>query len=168
MAAPLQSRITRSISPKSIFEDLQGKVAATTDFSTGDLLIWNATNVAVELPTVETQGSTFLGISDVSVLDGVLKGPYTGITDNNAATPSYEIKGPIYGVYAMVVLKTGESLALGGAVYLDPATGTRGVAASGTKQIGTYVGATAISGSAAGLQIEVLLGSRFPADTLKF
>jgi hypothetical protein len=167
MAGPLVSKITRSISPKSIFEDLQGKVAATTDFSTGDLLVWDASQKVI-LPSAETEGSTFLGISDVTVVDGVIKGPYTGITDNNAAVPSYQILGPKYGVYALCVLKTGESLAIGGSVYLDPATGTRGVAASGTKAIGVYVGNSAISSSAAGLEIEVLLGARFPNDVLKF
>lgn len=168
MSGPLQSKITRSISPKAIFEDLQGKVSATASYSTGDLLSWDSTNNVILIPTSETQGSTFLGISDVTVVDGVIKGPYTGITDNNAAQPSYQILGPKYGVYALCILKTGESLAIGGSVYLDPATGTRGVAASGTKAIGVYVGNSAISSSAAGLQIEVLLGARFPNDVLKF
>lgn len=167
MAAPNQSRISRMIAPKEIFEDLQGKTAATTSYATGDLLSWDSTNAIVKLPTVEGDGSTFLGISDVTVVNGHLKQVYVG-TDCDAAVPSYEIKGPTYGVYAKVVLKTGDSLAIGAAVYLDPATGSRGVTASGTKTIGNYVGNAAVVSAAAGTEIEVLLGARFPNDVLKF
>lgn len=166
MAAPLKSRIVLSMAPKEVFEDLQGKVAATTTYYTGDLLCWDSTNHIVYLPSSETNGSTFLGISDVSVVSGTIKQTYTG-TDVSSV-PSYEIKGPTYGVYAQLTLKTGDSLAIGDYVYLDPASGTSNVQASGTKPIGIYVGNAAVSSAAAGTQVVCLLGARFPNDTLKF
>lgn len=163
-----QSKITRSMAPKQIFADLTGKVAATTNFTTGDLLCWDSTNNIVYLPTAEANGSTFLGISDSAVVNGVLQGPYTGITDNNSAIPSYVIPGPFYGVYAKATLKTGDSLAVGAVVYLDPASGAQNVSASGTKAIGVYEGASAISSAAAGTVIEFAVMARYPLDTIKF
>jgi hypothetical protein len=165
--APRHSRIVLTTAQKAIFQDLQGKVASTTDFNTGDLLCWDSTNHIVYLPTAESNGSTFLGISDVSVNEGVILPTYQG-TDNSASQPSYEIMGPVYGVVARLILKTGDSLNIGDYVYLDPTTGTQNVQASGTKAIGTYVGSAAVSSAAAGTQVLVLLGARFPNDTLKF
>lgn len=167
MAAPTTSKIKRTIAQKEIFEDLQGKIAATASWETGALLVWDATNAVVKVPAAETEGNTFLGITDNTVVSGVLKQSYIG-TDNSASIPSYEIAGPSYGVVAQVVLKTGDSLAIGASVYLDPASGQNNVQASGTKAIGCYVGNVAISSAAAGTTIQVLLGARFPNDVLKF
>lgn len=168
MAAPKQSKIVLGgAQAKCIFEDLQGKVASTTSFNTGDLLCWDATNHIVYLATAEGNGSTFLGMSDVSVTSGHLLSPYQG-TDVDASQPSYEILGPKYSCQVLCVLKTGDSLNIGDSVYLDVATGTRGVTASGTKAIGIYAGRAAVSSAAAGTEIIVLLGARFPNDSLKF
>lgn len=161
-----KNTVRRVISTKSIFVDIKGKLAATADIAQGDLVIWNDTLNQVVLPAAEADGATFLGVMAISVQDGVPVGPYTGLTDVNAAVAQGAILGPQFGDVYACVLKNGDSLAPGDLVYLDPATGTRGVQAAGTKAIGIYQGA-AITGDGV-KEIEVLIGARHPGDTLRF
>lgn len=158
------NNIVREIAPKSIFDDASAVTSATEDFNQGDLLVLDSG--VIKKAAAEADGATFLGVSKISVVDGKLLSPYSG-TAVDAAQAKGVLCGPVYGVVAKLILKTGEALAVGGLVYLDPATGGRGVAASGTKAIGVYQGA-AIASAVAGQQIEVLVGARFPQDALKF
>lgn len=159
--------IVKSIAPKSVFDDASAVTSTTADFEQGDLLIFNDTTNVIEKPTLETQGNTFLGIAQQTVIDGKVKSPYIG-TAVDASQAIAPIAGPVYGVVAKLVAKTGITLAPGDLIYLDPATGARGVTnAGGTKAIGIYQGA-AVASTVAGQEIECLIGCRFGGDTLKF
>ncbi len=116
-------------------------------------------------PAAETEGSTFLGVARVSIVLGKIASPYN--TDVVASQAIQDIPGPVYGVIAKCVLKTGDSVNPGDDIYLDPGTGTRGVTVTGTKSIGLYQG-PAIAGAAAGTEIPVLIGCRAKNDSLKF
>lgn len=158
------NRIVRTVNQSSVFPDATHEVIATSTFNQGDLLIYASGTMQVRLPTAESEGAWFVGIAVESIKDGKLLSPY--ITDVSASAGLSHIAGPVFGVVAKLVLKTGDSLNPGDVVYLDPASGAYHVQASGTKAVGIYQGGV-ISGAAAGTQIEVLLGCRFPDDTLK-
>lgn len=151
---------------KSLFPSALKVVTSAVSFEQGDFLVFDDTNNRLKVPAAEAEGSTFLGIAEVTVVSGKLATPYTG-TAVDAANAISDIPGPAYNVVVKAVSKTGDAWAPGDAVYLDPATGTAGVTVSGTKAIGTYQGAV-IASATAGQQIEVLIGCRHPNDTLKF
>lgn len=160
---------TREVNSSSVFMSAINVISSAVSFNQGDLLVFTSNLLA--LPAAESDGATFLGAAVVSIASGKLVNPYTGIPDADTSMAASDISGPVYGSVFKCTLKTGSSLLSGGAVYLDPATTAtdgikNGVQPTGTKQIGVYVG-PAVSGSAAGLQIEVLLGTRFPGDALK-
>ena len=162
---PGKNTIVRSVAPKSIFESAKAVIDNTVTFDQGDLLVFDDTNNLLKKPAAETVGLTFLGVARVSIVLGKLASPYN--TDVVASQSIQDIPGPVYGVVAKCVAKTGITINPGDPIYLDPATGTRGVTNTGTKQIGIYQGKH-IVGTAAGLEIEVLIGARHPGDTLKF
>jgi hypothetical protein len=160
-----KNTIVKSVCRSAVFDDVQPLIDATVSFNQGDFLILDTTNHLIAKPSAETDGATFLGVAVETIALGKLKKPYS--TDVDAATAISAVAGPVHGVEAQAVLKTGSTLTVGGLVYLDPATATNGVAATGTKAIGVYTGAQgAISGSAAGLVINVKIGHRFPGDSL--
>lgn len=160
-----KNTIVRSVAPKSLFESAKSVISAAVSFNQGDLLVFDGAANLLKKPALETEGITFLGVARVSIVNGKLESPYN--TDVVSSQALQDIPGPVFGVVAKCVLKTGDTIAPGDDVYLDPATGTRGVTVTGTKSIGTYQG-IAIAGAAAGTEIEVLIGCRFPTDVLKF
>ena len=150
------NNITRMVAPKSIFESAINVISSSVSFNQGDLLVFDDTNNVLKKPAAETEGATFLGVARVTIVNGKLASPYN--TDVVASQSISDIPGPQYGVVAKLVLKTGDSIAPGDKVYLDPATGTTGVTVTaGTKPIGIYQGKT-LSSVAAGTLIEVLIG----------
>jgi hypothetical protein len=159
------NNITRSVAPKSIFEDAQALLTSSVSFNQGDLLVLDTTNHVLKKPAAEAEGSTFLGVAIVSIVNGKIVSPYN--TDVVASQAVQAIPGPKFGVIAKLVLKTGDSINPGDLVYLDPGTGTTGVTVTGTKAIGIYQG-KALASVAAGTQIEVLVGARAGGDILKF
>ena len=160
------NNIVRSVSPKSIFESALNVIDATSTWEQGDILVFDDTANLIKKPAAEADCSTMLGIARVSITNGKLVSPYQG-TAVDAAQAIQDIPGPVYGVIASLIIKTGDSINPGDLVYADPATSSRGVTVSGTKAIGIYQG-KAIATAAAGTLVEILIGARHPADALKF
>ena len=158
-----KNRIVRTVSEKSLFPSAKNVVDATVSHNQGDLLILSGGLLAAAAS--EADGEFMLGIAVETIVDGKLASPY--VTDVDGSVAASEIPGPSYGVVAKLVLKTGDALAEGGLVYLNPAAGTHHVQAAGTKAIGVNQG-PAIASAAAGQEIEVLIGCRAPDDILKF
>lgn len=158
-----QNTIVRSVNPTSVFESAKSVIDATVDIEQGDLVVFDGTANLLKKAAAEAEGATFLGVMQVSIVDGKLKSPYS--TDTLAAQSISDIPGPVCGVVAKCVAKTADAFAPGDLVYLDPATGTRGVTTTGTKAIGVYQG-PAIASAAAGQEVEIMLGHRFPGDVL--
>lgn len=163
---PVKNTVVREIAPKSIFEDATKLVNSSLSYEQGDLLVWDGTAKLLKVPTLEADGATFLGIARQKLVSGQPQSPYQG-TAVDAAQKTPALAGPLYGVVARCVAKTGDAFAKGDLVYLDPATGGRGVSSAGTKAIGVYQGDT-IASATAGQEIEVLIGARHPGDVLQF
>ena len=165
MSTP-KNNITRSVRPASIFPSAQGLVDANTNYNQGDWLIIESNKIIV--PDTEDDGDLCLGIATETVVAGKLKSPYS--TDVDGSTAIADLPGPTHGVVAKMILKPSDSLSPGALVYMDPVTHSRGVAASGTKAVGVYQGVAAVTGgpSTAFTEVEVLIGHRFPGDTLAF
>lgn len=161
-----KNTITRSVSKGSIFESAKAIHDATITYNQGDLLCFDSSAHLIKIPAVEGDGSTFLGVATESVTSGKLNSPYTTAVD--AAAAISDVPGPAYGVIAKCRLKPSDTLNPGDLVYLYP-TDSRGVQASGTKAIGVYQGATVTGApSTSYTEVEVLLGHRYPGDTLAF
>jgi hypothetical protein len=162
-----KNTIVREVGRKSLFESAINVISSAVSFNQGDLLVFNDTTNLIAIPAAETEGNTFLGVATVSIASGKLIGPYSGISDAVSTSAINDVPGPAYGVIAKCVAKTGIALAPGDSIYLDPATGTRGVTNTGTKAIGIYQGPT-VASAVAGSEIEVLIGCRHNGDTLKY
>lgn len=160
----MPNKIVKTIAPVAIFDDISSMLASTQTHDSSDFLIFDDTLNQVRKPTLEAEGATFLGVARADVVLGKLKPVYQG-TDVDASVANGGVPGPIAGVEVKCVVKTGDSVAVGDLVYLDPATSARGITVSGTKAIG--VAMEAITGAAAGSEIRVHIGHRFPADALK-
>jgi hypothetical protein len=150
-----KNRITRSNRPLSIFEGAKVVIGASTSFNQGDLLIFDAGDATIKHAAVEADGAGFVGIATTTVVNGKVASPYN--TDVVASQAVSEIAGPVHGVTAKLVLKTGDALAPGALVYLNPAAGAYHVQAAGTKAIGVMVGPAVVS-AVAGQEVEILLG----------
>lgn len=162
-----KNTVRRVIATKMIFPDIKGLLASSADIDAGDLVVFDDATNRVVKPAAETEAATFLGVMPISIRSGKMVGPYTGLTDVDAAVAAGAMLGPQYGDVHACILKSGDTLAPGDRVYLDPTVGPRVVAAAGTKSVGVYQGNAAVTGDGT-LEIEVLMGSRFPNDTLKF
>ena len=160
-----KNTITRSVAPRSIFPAADAVTSSTADYDQGDILIFDDSTNVIRKPASEAECETMLGIAQVSVVDGKQLSPYTGLPVDAAAAIA-SLPGPVFGVVAKMISKTADAWAPGDLVYADPATGSRGVTNTGTKEIGVYQGKT-IASAAAGQEIEVHIGARFPADALK-
>jgi len=153
------------VAPKSVFPSAQAVISSAVSLNQGDLIVFNDTTNLLALAAAETDGATFLGVMAETIVSGKLARPYS--TDVDASQAISDIPGPVYGVVAKCVSKTGITWAPGDRAYLDPATGSRGVTNTGTKVVGVYQGA-ALTTAPAGTEIEVLIGARFADDVLKF
>lgn len=158
------NRITRSVAPKSLFESALAVIDATVSINQGDLVVFDDTNNRLKKAAAEAEGSTFLGIMRDTIVLGKLAKVYS--TDVDTSSAITDVGGPLYGVIAKLVLKSGDTLAPGDDVFLDPANGTFHVSSTGTKSIGIHVGAS-ITGDGV-KRVEIHLGCRAKNDVLKF
>ena len=159
-----KNNIKKEIAPRSIFSDVGGLVTNTTSWEQGDILVFDSIAHKVKAASVEADGLTVLGCALQSIINGVEKGPYTGVTDNAASIKSGAISGPLYGNEVELNVLAGETLNPGDLVYISDA---KTIKASGTKAIGIYIGSKVITAAAAGQVALCLIGSRFPADSLR-
>lgn len=167
LTAPVNRIVRDEHISKSNFEDAIGQIGNTTSFAQGDLLVFDTTTHKLKLPALEADGSTFVGISRITIVNGKILSPYQG-TAVDGAQAIVDIPGPIYSCVAKLLLKAGDTIQSGANVFLDPTTGTYCVQAAGTKSIGIYVGSGPLTAGANGTFIEVRLGNRYPNDTLTF
>lgn len=166
MASVASNTITRSVSPNQVFPDIRPLISATATWNQGDLLCYDPVNYVITRLPSEASAATFLGVATETMSNGNVVSPYS--TDNNAAIAVPALNGPLFGVVALCICETGTTLSPGVPIYANPVTDAgQGVSASGTKIIGVYQGAS-VATTTAGQQIEVLLGARYPGDTLKF
>ena len=147
MTTTAKNRIVRTIAQNSVFEDITSFVTSSSTFNQGDLMVLDTSTHLVRIATTESSDSAnFLGISRVTVVNGVPQGPYQGLaTSNNTAIGA--IPGPVFGVEAAMLLKLNDVFLPGIPVYLIVSSGAQTVAISGTNPIGCYNG-PAITGSA--------------------
>lgn len=156
------NRIILSENPRSVLPD--AVIASTASFDQGDLLIYDSTAKVIAKAAAESDNSTFLGISPVTVIDGKVQGPYNGLATDDARQAG-AIAGPVFGVVALLKLKNGDTFSYGALVYGDPVTGPYHVQATGTKAIGVFVGTTVTAGSNS--YGNVMLTARYPGDAQK-
>lgn len=157
--------LARRVAPKAVFVDAKPVLDDSVSFNQGDLIVFDTTEGIIRKPTLETEGETFLGVAAVTIVDGRPAPAY--LSDVDASLSIISVPGPEFGDVHRVMLKAGDAIEPGAAVYLDPASGSRFVTVTGTKAIGVYQG-KALTAGAAGTEIEVLIGCRYSEDTLKF
>ena len=165
MANLPKNTLARTIAPKTLFPDIKAVVNSSSTWAEGDLLIFDVATGLLKLPVAEADGAKLVGVSPIAVQNG--KPPKVYITDVDASAAIPAQMGPVYGNAYRVILKGGDALVPGAMVYLDPASGAQNVQAAGTKAIGVYYG-PAITAAAGGSVIEVVIGARYPTDSLVF
>lgn len=154
------NNIVRSVMPYSKFESARNVVSSTFTCNQGDLIAFDTTNHVLKVVASEiTDSPNFLGVSPVKIVNGKIASPYN--TDVVASQAVQDLKGPVAGVVALLILKTADALNPGQKVYLDPASGAQNVTATaGTSPIGIYQG-PAIASAVAGQQIEVYIEANY-------
>jgi len=159
--------LRRKIATKSAFESAKAVIASDVSFDQGDLLYFNTSTDKISRLSSEGDAATFLGIAPVTISNGKIPSPYSTPVDASRAIA--DIPGPQYGDIHACLLKPGDTLAAGDNVYASPSDGNRYVSVSGTKAIGIYQGG-AVTGASSDTPttVEILIGCRYPNDTLKF
>jgi Uncharacterized conserved protein (DUF2190) len=157
--------LARRVATKSIYPDATALVSTAISFAQGDLIFFDDTNNLIKKVTAEADGATILGVAPVTIVSGKFPSIYNTAVDASVAIP--HVPGPEYGDVHRMVLKAGDAINPGDKVYIDAANLGRGVTITGTKAIGIYQG-KALTAATGGTEIEVLIGTRVPDDTLKF
>lgn len=156
-----KNRITRSPQPASVFADAKNVISSAVSWNEGDLCYFDdAANLVKPLGS-DANAATACGIAVQTIVSGKPVSPYQG-TSVDAAQAIETIAGPMYGVIAKMILKTGDAFAPGDLVYWGGDAQT--VSSAGTNAVGIYqdVAKTA----AAGDQGEVLIANRLRFSTI--
>ena len=160
--------LVRRVGTKSRFPDAQAVVSSDSNWMQGDLLGWDSSAKVIKtLFAMTDTGANFLGIAQQSVTSGVINDPYQGLTDVTPAAGA--LAGPEYGDVNKLIGKSGDTFTPGCYVYPDytsSLTNEVTVTSGSQKAIGIYQGEQVTAGSST--YIEVLVGCRFPNDTLEF
>lgn len=157
MPTVAKNRITRSVSPKSLFESAKALIDATVSFNQGDILFLDG--ALIKPVTADADGASVLGVAQATVVLGKVVGPYAGLA-TSAAQAIEDIAGPVYGVIVKMKLKSGDVFGPGDAVYAC-AVDAQTVSSAGTNQIGIFQGATVTAGASS--EGEILIGAVSPA-----
>jgi len=157
MATSPKNRITRSVSPKSVYESAINVIDATVSFNQGDILCLDSG--LLKAVTADADGATVLGVAQSTIVLGKVVGPYSGLA-TSAAQAIEDIAGPVYGVIVKMKLKSGDTFAAGDAVYAC-AVDAQTVSSAGTNQIGIFQGDTVTAGASS--EGEILIGAVTPA-----
>jgi len=75
MATSPKNRITRSVSPKSVYESAINVIDATVSFNQGDILCLDSG--LLKAVTADADGATVLGVAQSTILLGKVVGPYS-------------------------------------------------------------------------------------------
>lgn len=151
------NRITREDAKRSLFPSAIALVGSTTSYNAGDLIVLDTSTHKLRAVTAGDLGGNFVGISEVTIVNGKLASPY--VTDVDASAAITDSPGAVIGVVCKLVLKTGDSINPGVPVYLDPTSGTFHVTVTAPMSgilVGLYQGA-ALTSVVAGTLIEVKL-----------
>ena len=160
-----KNRTYRSDSAKALFEDGGQVCNNTTSFNQGDLQCFDTATKVIRSVVATTDAATFVGVAQVGVINGVLIGPYTGLT-NVTPAPS-KFVGAMYGITASMILKTGDAFADGDKVYLANGADCQTVSITDPgdgNYIGIYVGPP-VAAAAAGQEGLIKIGCRYPSGT---
>lgn len=165
-------RVVRKGPGRRLFESGRS-VSTGQSYYQGDLMCYdsslNSSKGGIRVVAATGDGATFIGISDVEVKSGVLKGPYTGLTATDAAEVGPDFGGPVYGVEADLVLKTSDAFVMGGKVYLVDGGDSQTVTSTDPgdhNYVGIFVDPNGSVTSASSGQLgRILVGCRYPAAT---
>lgn len=159
-----KNTVNKQIREGSRIPDVKNFTNSSISYNQGDHLIFDTANNVVRAPSAEAECAAYLGIASLDVVNGFPRSPYSTQVSPSQGVTSME--GPLYGDTFNMVLQTGTTMNPGAAIFASPvAVGTEPnnlVSATGTYQIGWYLGG-AITSSAAGLVVEVAIGARWPA-----
>jgi len=159
-----KNTVNKQIREGSRIPDVKNFTNSSISYNQGDFLIFDTSNNVVRAPSAESEMASFLGIASLDVVSGFPRSPYsTQVTASQGVT---SMEGPLYGDTFNMTLQTGTTINPGAAMFGAPVgVGVEPnniVSATGTYQIGWYLG-PAITSSAAGLVVEVAIGARWPA-----
>lgn len=157
MATTAKNRILKTVNQRAIFDAAANGISSAVTFNQGDLLYLDTTAHLLKALDSNAHAATFAGIARVSVVAGKLASPYSTSTDASEAAGG--IPGPVDGVVAKMIAKTGDVFNFGDSVYFDTdAQHVTSTAPMSPNAVGVYVGPTAVTATA-GQEIEIYLKS---------
>jgi hypothetical protein len=169
MATSPVNNLKKELGRKSMFDAAGAVLSSAVNINQGDLVAMDTSSHILKAVTADTDDQKILGVSPVTIVSGQMKSPYS--TSNDAAIGASELPGPRYGNVHGLKLHTGDAFNPGDLVYLstaDDAQTVTSVQGGGAKvAIGVYQG-SAIASAAAGQLGDILVGCRFPDNSLKF
>lgn len=160
-------RLYRKDAVKSLFESALAVTSTANTFYQGDLMCFDTGTKAIRAVAATSDGATFIGVSPVSVISGVLLGPYNGLATSAAAAPQ-DYQGPMYGAGFLMKLHVGDAFTLGQKVYLSNGDDCQTVSSTDPgdhNYVGIFVGPSAIASAVAGQQAVIKIGNRYPYAT---
>lgn len=164
------NNIVRLVAPKSFFESAYGVLSSSSEctWNQGDFIAFDTSSKLLKVAGT-ADIDNLLGIARQSIINGLPPSPYQG-TAVDASQAILDQAGPVYGVTASMVLKTGDAFTMGCKVYLtaDPQTVTVTDPGSGAKNCGIFNGPLAVASAAAGQKSDILIGARFLASDTRF
>jgi len=167
MTTPINNIIRGGAQGRSIFASALPLLSSSVNYNQGDLLCFDGSN-KVLIPAATGNYANFLGVAVNTVVSGVPASPYSNVPVTEQ--PS-DMAGPLYSVVVTLTLDTGSNLTIGAPVYLS-SVGPQNVASAdpgSSDAIGVYTGSQgAITSSAAGQKVDVLIGARYGMSGLVF
>lgn len=162
-----KDRVYSEDSMKALFESGINLVGSGSNFNQGDLMCYDTGTNLIRPVAALTDAVTFLGMSAVKVVNGILAGPYTGLSDLTSVPQPQAFIGPIYGVRASMILNTGDTFTDGVKVYLTDGQNCQTVTVTDSASAGNYIGVYAgpTLTAAAGQEGIIKLGLRYPSAT---
>lgn len=169
MTTPINNIIRGGAQGRSIFPSALPVLSSAVNYNQGDLLCYDGTN-HVLIPAATGNFANFLGVAINTVVNGVAKSPYQG-TAVDASTAASDMGGPLYGVVVTLTADTGSNVYPGSPVYISSvgAQNVTSVDPSSADSIGIYMGTQGtIASTTAGQKIDILIGSRYAQNGLRF
>ncbi len=136
------NRVFREVAVNSLFMSAKNAISTAVSWNQGDLLYLDTSAHLIKVVAASGNAATCLGIAVNTVISGKLQGPYQGLTATTAAEAIADLAGPVFGVEALLILKTSDAFVTGGKVYLAETTNAQTVTSTDPGDgnfIGIYV-----------------------------
>lgn len=124
---------------KSFIEQALPFITSSSNFNQGDNVCLDSSGHYLRAVTADTDASSYLGVAPVTVVAGILAGPYPSGVGTVGSQQPQAVQGPLYGLVAALKIVAGDSLVPGSLLYLPATSDTQTLTVTDTVTAGNYV-----------------------------